>query len=377
MSIVVFTGPTLAPEEVTAVIDAVCLPPVSQGDVYRAALLGPSAIGIIDGYFEHVPSVWHKEILWAMSQGVHVFGSASMGALRAAELVAFGMVGVGAIFEAYRDGVLEDDDEVAVAHGATEDGYRVASDAMVNIRATLARARADGVLSDASHGVMEGIAKTLFYMERSYAHVLHRAAAAGVPGEERAAFRRWLPANAVNQKRDDALAMIRAMRACLESDPGPKAVSYVFEETNFWHLLTSRSGDLPLDPHGGSDAVVLQELRSDPQARAEAEAAALGWLLATERAHREGRSVMAADLLDQSAEFCRARGLADATAVADWLARNHCGRERLDHILATQALVAGAQGRAGSGLEAYLLAYLRWTGAYPVLLERQRSRVDR
>ena len=34
----------------------------------------------------------------------------------AAELAAFGMQGVGAIFAAYRDGALEDDDEVAVVH---------------------------------------------------------------------------------------------------------------------------------------------------------------------------------------------------------------------------------------------------------------------
>jgi hypothetical protein len=57
---------------------------VAQGDVYRAALRAPRAIGIIDGYFERMPSVWHKEILWAMSRGIHVFGSASMGALELA-----------------------------------------------------------------------------------------------------------------------------------------------------------------------------------------------------------------------------------------------------------------------------------------------------
>ena len=84
------------------------------------------AIGIIDGYFENIPSVWHKEILWAMSQGIHVFGSASMGALRAAELAPFGMEGVGAIFEAYRDGWLEDDDEVA-----SEDGLHASRGAVM------------------------------------------------------------------------------------------------------------------------------------------------------------------------------------------------------------------------------------------------------
>src|SRR3954469_15630639 len=134
MSIYIFTGPTLTAEAVRAELDAVCLPPVAQGDVYRIGLRKPRAIGIIDGYFERLPAVWHKEILWAMSQGIHVFGSASMGALRASELAPFGMEGVGKIFEAYRDGVLEDDDEVAVAHGSSETGYRVLSDATLNIR---------------------------------------------------------------------------------------------------------------------------------------------------------------------------------------------------------------------------------------------------
>ena len=93
MTAYVFTGPTLSPEEARAVWDINYLPPAAHGDVYRVALRRPTAIGIIDGYFEGVPSVWHKEILWAMSQGTHVFGSASMGALRAAELDRFGMTG--------------------------------------------------------------------------------------------------------------------------------------------------------------------------------------------------------------------------------------------------------------------------------------------
>ena len=41
------------------------------------------------------------------------------------------MIGVGEIFEAFRDGRLEDDDEVAVIHGEAEGGYRNLSTAMV------------------------------------------------------------------------------------------------------------------------------------------------------------------------------------------------------------------------------------------------------
>ena len=92
MSIYVFVGPTMGIDEASKYLDATFLAPVAQGDVYRIASQGARTIGIIDGYFESVPAVWHKEILWAMSQGVQVFGSASMGACRAAELHVFGMV---------------------------------------------------------------------------------------------------------------------------------------------------------------------------------------------------------------------------------------------------------------------------------------------
>ena len=43
---------------------------------------------------------------------------------------------VGRIFEAFRDGELEDDDEVAVVHGPAGLGHIQISEAMVNMRAT-------------------------------------------------------------------------------------------------------------------------------------------------------------------------------------------------------------------------------------------------
>ena len=150
MKVCIFTGPTISAAEAARELDAVYFPPAAEGDVYRASLQRPQVIGIIDGYFQDMPSVRLKEILWAMSRGIHVFGSASIGALRATELAAFGMEGVGEVFAAYRDGTLEEDDEVAVAHGLAETGYRPLSEAMVNIRATLAAAEAAGVLPAAT-----------------------------------------------------------------------------------------------------------------------------------------------------------------------------------------------------------------------------------
>ena len=152
--IVVFLGPTLAHEEARAVLDAQYLPPAGHGDVLRAALRRPRVIAIVDGVFEHVPAVWHKEILFALSEGIHVYGAASMGALRAAELDRFGMRGIGDVYRAYADGVLEDDDEVAVAHANAERGFQAMSDSMVDVRATLDAAVSNGIVN-------EGVAATI------------------------------------------------------------------------------------------------------------------------------------------------------------------------------------------------------------------------
>ncbi|MGI9369169.1 MAG: TfuA-like protein, partial [Ruegeria sp.] len=171
MSAIVFAGPTIDADDVRDILDAHVLPPVKQGDVYRAVSNGPNAIGIIDGYFEGVPSVWHKEILWAMEQGVAVFGSASMGALRAAELADFGMVGVGRIYEAFKDGQIKDDDEVAVLHSPAELGFKPLSEPMVSIRATVRRAIDERVLDSKTAEQILGFAKGLHYHDRTWSAI--------------------------------------------------------------------------------------------------------------------------------------------------------------------------------------------------------------
>ena len=142
MTTLVYIGPTLPADEVAARLPgARVLPPVAVGDVLRAARdRRVRRIAIVDGYFERMAAVWHKEILVALARGIAVWGAASMGALRAAELAPYGMIGVGAIYRAYRRGELVADDEVAVAHLPAERGYRAISDALVDIRFALARA---------------------------------------------------------------------------------------------------------------------------------------------------------------------------------------------------------------------------------------------
>jgi hypothetical protein len=236
MNAVIFAGPSLPPNLRPPDPALIWRPPVRQGELYRAALTRPAIIGVVDGYFEVTPTVWHKEILWAMAQGIHVYGSASIGALRAAELAPFGMKGVGQIYEAFRDGILEDDDEVAVLHCPEELGYPPVTDAMVNIRATLAQAARFGIVEPYMAGQLIDIAKALFYQARTYAAVFHAAGEKGLPSAPLAEFEKWLPKGRVDQKSCDALEMMNAVHEQLTTSILPLRVAYKYANTIAWEM---------------------------------------------------------------------------------------------------------------------------------------------
>ncbi|WNG37824.1 hypothetical protein F0U61_32195 [Archangium violaceum] len=373
--IYVFVGPTLSVEEARTELDAVFLPPAAQGDVYRAACEHPEAIGLIDGYFERTPAVWHKELLWAMAEGIHVYGSASMGALRAAELAPFGMRGVGATFEAFLHGDLEDDDEVAVVHAPAEENYRPLSEAMVNIRATLASAERSGVIRLPTRATLERIAKGFYYPERCYPALLTQAAREGVPAVELERLRAWLPRGRINQKREDALTMLRGMREELASHPGPKKVTYSLSRTDAWEEARRRSEQLPSpSEEQGEEPLresLLEELRISgtfPRARQ----GALLRALAVEEAVRQGHAVQEAELSEVCDTFRRERGLLEAEQFERWLEDQHVEDEV--SFFETELQVRRLEALLEPDIAWHLPDYLRSTGEYGPLLERVRHK---
>lgn len=165
---VVFLGPSLTHAEARTIYpDAVFLPPAAVGDVISAAVrFRPHAIALIDGAFMQNLATYHKELIDVMARGIWVIGSSSMGALRAAECQAYGMIGVGQVFEGYASGAIEDDDEVALSHMAQEFEFRPVTEAMVNIRATMAAAVAAGVLNETEAQTLVEAQKARWFMER-------------------------------------------------------------------------------------------------------------------------------------------------------------------------------------------------------------------
>jgi len=217
---------------------------------------------IIDGYFNQVPAVWHKEILWALAQGIQVFGAASMGALRAAELDEFGMQGVGVIYEAYRNGVyppyhdqpFEDDDEVAVIHGPKELDYCSACEAMVNIRSSLASASRKKIISRTTRDALVGMAKREFYPNRSFKGLLEQTETTGLPRSEIAALQAWLPTGRIDQKREDALSVLK--RLATGQSQQHQELKFAFEHTTLWANAIREMEQIP-----DNTAPLLNELR--------------------------------------------------------------------------------------------------------------------
>lgn len=370
MNVIIFTGPTLSEENARGELEATYLPPAAQGDVYRAAIGRPVAIGIVDGVFDQVPSVWHKEVLWAMSEGIHVFGSASMGALRAAELAAFGMNGVGEIFRAYQNGSLEDDDEVAVVHGTREDGFCALSDAMVNIRQTLLRAEAEGILSPAVRFALERIAKDLGYPERSYARVLELASQSGLPASELEVFRSWLPEGKVDQKREDALEMLREMRTAISNGLKPKVVDYKFENTVVWKSLVNSAGFLHGEHHRLGELStdeILAELWADPDLCLQAYQYAAIRHLVQHAAQLSGIKISQEKIASVEAAFRADRGIAEQPAFERWLDRHHMTPGEFAEMVEHEALQHESSLAPSPFPHRWMVDWLRVSGQFDAI----------
>ena len=224
---VLFAGPSLYGTKLD-LGDIVLRPPACRGDILDATLDGANAIGLIDGNFEAAASVWHKEILYALSQGVAVFGASSMGALRAADCRHFGMRAIGEIANAYADGRLDDDAAVALQHGPPEFDYVPFTVPLVDAFATLDALRESGRLSLREASEIERQAEALHFKDRTIEAMCGR----------RTDMTALLNRHFFSQKTADALELVKALRqAPDERDPTP--AEWRLADSPFWQQMAA------------------------------------------------------------------------------------------------------------------------------------------
>lgn len=206
---VVFAGPSLFGADIRATeIDF--RGPAAFGDISKAVIDGATVIGLIDGHYETEAAPWHKEILWALSQGVIVYGGASLGALRAAECARFGMRSVGEIAQRYIDATLIDDGDVAVLNGPAELGYVPLTEALVDMRATLVELERLSLISQLEVVRLEHIAASIFFKERTAKRVIEHA----LPASRWQSVERAYSEHRIGLKQIDAKAIVDEVAQC-------------------------------------------------------------------------------------------------------------------------------------------------------------------
>ena len=146
---IVYLGPTLNREEASKILDADYRDPAKKGDFLRLSHTSDEKkyVGFIDGVFLHdyPPSpieVYHL----ATRKNIELIGASSLGALRAVELEKFGMKGIGKIFQLFKNGILDADDEVAVTF--VRDKNILQSEALIDIRFNLFLAYKKGIITN-------------------------------------------------------------------------------------------------------------------------------------------------------------------------------------------------------------------------------------
>lgn len=196
---VVFIGPSLPLSDARDILDADYRPPVARGDIAVFLNDPPDIIGVIDGVFHQQPAVSHKEILQALEAGVTVVGASSMGALRAAELDSMGMIGIGTVYQQYRKGVIESDDDVAIVFDPIT--HELLCEALVSMRYNFQMAEKEGIITPNDFKILYETAKNIFYPNRTYMSVLNKS---GLENDKIKKLEAFLGKYGIDLKAEDA-----------------------------------------------------------------------------------------------------------------------------------------------------------------------------
>lgn len=207
----VFTGPSLSIAETRELLErpALVLPPIQRGDMDR--LPGSVRVALIlDGVFHSDQAVSPREILLALRNGIQVLGASSMGALRAAELQPFGMVGIGEVYEGYRAGRLQSDADVALLFDP--DSQRALTEPVVNVVHMMECAKGKGVIDGELAERVVGVARRLYFGELTYPRLFRQLRDEGV-GEQLDRLTAFVASHQGDEdlKRKDALAAVREL----------------------------------------------------------------------------------------------------------------------------------------------------------------------
>lgn len=231
---VIFAGPSIYGLNANLFGDFDMRPPARNGDLLKAVFDGAQTIGLIDGVFGNELSVWHKEILHALNEGVKVFGAASMGALRAAECSNYGMIGVGRIYDEYSNNSRISDADVAISHAPEELGFRPLTLALVDAEATILHHINCEKLSLRLGETLLVKARALRFADRTWAAIVDDI---NLSSDESTRLLKLFRHEEVNQKRLDAMELLATVQIHDHHKDSVEGQSWIFQKTAFFEQL--------------------------------------------------------------------------------------------------------------------------------------------
>ncbi|HYP43534.1 MAG TPA: TfuA-like protein [Candidatus Nitrosocosmicus sp.] len=208
---VIFLGPTLSIEKAKGILDADYRLPAKKGDILKLIPTSVKTVGIIDGYFlQDYPPTPIEVYNLLRKRGVRVFGSSSLGALRAVELKKFGMVGIGKIFELFSKGIIDSDDEVAVTFTGYA-GYK--SDALIDIRYNLFLASKNNIIDNDTKRIILRVSKDTYFPYRTYGDIMDESKRL-FPSQRKQIddFGEYLVKNKRSLKEKDAMELLKTIK---------------------------------------------------------------------------------------------------------------------------------------------------------------------
>ena len=215
---IIYLGPTLSREEAIRILDADYRDPAKKGDFLMLSRDSDQKkyVGFVDGVFLHdyPPSpieVYHL----ATRKNIELIGASSLGALRAVELEKFGMKGIGKIFQLYKNGIINADDEVAVTF-ARENNI-LQSEAMIDIRFNLFLAYKKGIITNQTKKRIAKIAKNIYFPFRNYEDII-KLTQQQFPSiyNELESFRSYILKNRDSLKARDAIKLLKYLKTMSE-----------------------------------------------------------------------------------------------------------------------------------------------------------------
>lgn len=169
---IIFLGPSLTIERAKTILDADYRKPAKKGDLLQLILRDTEIVGLVDGFFlQDYPPTPIEVYNLIRKKGTILYGSSSLGALRAVELSKYGMIGVGKIFNLFRKGVLDSDDEVAVSF---TDYSNYKSEALIDIRYNLFLGEKNSVINKETKKYITRVSKDTYFPYRTYDDILDK-----------------------------------------------------------------------------------------------------------------------------------------------------------------------------------------------------------